>query len=109
MDSDALWTRYAEGHKGIVLRIAPNVADDSKFQKFAPVVYRDARPPLFNSAVDFLEDALFGDRDARCKVRWTKLFIPRPENGNSKTSIGWSSGLVTVRKTGMSYHIIQMK
>lgn len=65
--------RYADGHKGIVLRIVPNVAKDSKFQKFVPVVYRGSCPPLFKGAVGFLEDVMFGDRDARCKASMDQI------------------------------------
>jgi hypothetical protein len=42
-DSEKMWSGYAENHKGIALRIEPNVAKDSKFQKFEPVVYRAKR------------------------------------------------------------------
>jgi hypothetical protein len=39
-DSERMWFAYAENHKGIVLRIEPNIAKDSKFQRFLPVIYR---------------------------------------------------------------------
>jgi hypothetical protein len=32
--SAKMWSGYAENHKGIALRIEPNVAKDSKFQRF---------------------------------------------------------------------------
>jgi len=62
-----MWTRYAEDHKGIVLRILPNVAKDSKYQLFRPVTYQEKRPALYESAATFHESALFGDQDARSK------------------------------------------
>jgi hypothetical protein len=46
-DSEKMWSGYAENHKGIVLRIEPNVAKDSKFQLFRPVKYGEKRPPLW--------------------------------------------------------------
>ena len=44
-DSERMWTEYAERHKGVSLRIQPNLAEDSKFQLFRPVTYREKRPP----------------------------------------------------------------
>lgn len=64
-NSKPMWERYAGGHRGIVLRIVPNLEKDSKFQKFAPVLYRDTRPSLYESASRFQEDSLFGDQRAR--------------------------------------------
>ena len=63
--SDEMWSEYAENHKGIVLRIEPNVAKDSKFQLFRPVVYRERRPPMYESTLDFLGGSLFGDQHRR--------------------------------------------
>jgi hypothetical protein len=60
-DSDKMWSGYAENHKGIALRIEPNVAKDSKFQLFRRVEYRKARPPLYDDTLDFLADSIFGD------------------------------------------------
>ena len=31
-DSERMWTRYAEGHRGVVLRILPSLEKDSKYQ-----------------------------------------------------------------------------
>jgi hypothetical protein len=64
-DSDKMWTEYAENHKGIVLRIEPNLEKDSKFQKFLPVSYREKRPALYESAKSFFEDALFADQTTK--------------------------------------------
>jgi hypothetical protein len=66
-DSELMWTRYAEDHQGIVLRIVPNLEKDSKYQKFAPVIYREARPSLYESAARFQEDSLFADQQDRVK------------------------------------------
>lgn len=66
-DSEKMWTRYAEEHQGVILRIVPNLDKDSKYQKFAPVVYREARPSLYESAARFQEESLFGDQWARMK------------------------------------------
>jgi len=66
-NSEKIWVHYAEDHQGIVLRIVPNLDKDSKFQMFAPVVYREKRPSLYESAAIFQEDSLFGDQQARLK------------------------------------------
>lgn len=63
-DSEKMWSTYAQNHKGIVLRIEPNIAKDSKFRLFRPVEYREKRPPLYNSVQDFIA-GLFGDQQAR--------------------------------------------
>jgi Protein of unknown function (DUF2971) len=75
--SDAMWNRYAENHKGIVLRIEPNLAKDSKYQLFAPVSYHESRPTLYDSILDFQEGSLFGDQHKRTlqimrKIVYTK-------------------------------------
>jgi hypothetical protein len=61
--SERMWCRYADGHQGVALRIQPNTKKDSKFQLFSPIVYRERRPPLYESVIDFLSDGLFGNRD----------------------------------------------
>jgi hypothetical protein len=66
-DSERMWSVYAETHKGIALRIEPNVTKDSKFQLFRPVEYRKERPPLYDDTLDFIADSLFGDQEARRK------------------------------------------
>ena len=60
-DSERMWSVYAETHKGIALRIEPNVAKDSKLQLFRPVEYRKERPSLYDDTLDFIADSLFGD------------------------------------------------
>lgn len=76
-DSEKMWSGYAEGHKGIALRIVPNVAKDSKFQKFVPVVYRAQRPPLHDDVLKFVEGALFEDQAARHKVIMEKIIYAK--------------------------------
>jgi Protein of unknown function (DUF2971) len=66
-DSERMWIRYADEHKGIVLRILPNLGKDSKYQLFRPVVYRERRPSLYESASSFQESSLFGDQQAQIK------------------------------------------
>ena len=66
-DSERMWTEYAEKHKGVALRIQPNLAKDSKFQLFRPVMYQEKRPPLYEDTLEFIAGAFFGDRNARIK------------------------------------------
>jgi hypothetical protein len=66
-DSGEMWKRYAENHQGVVLRITPNVAKDSKYQLFSPVAYCEKRPSLFESVLEFQEGSLFGDQLERVK------------------------------------------
>jgi hypothetical protein len=67
-DSERMWSRYGEEHQGIVLRILPNIEKDSKYQQFRPVVYREKRPALYESALSFQEGSLFSDQEARTKA-----------------------------------------
>lgn len=66
-DSERMWTEYAEKHKGVCLRIQPNLAKDSKFQLFRPVTYREKRPSLYEDTLEFSAGYLFGDHEARIK------------------------------------------
>ena len=66
-DSERMWTEYAEKHKGVSLRIQPNLAKDSKFQLFRPVTYREKRASLYEDTLEFSAGALFGDHEARIK------------------------------------------
>lgn len=70
-----MWSGYAENHKGIALRIEPNVAKDSKFQRFEPVVYYAKRPPLHNDVLDFVAGIL--QRDQLAAVHLDRI-IERP-------------------------------
>ncbi|MFH1346271.1 MAG: DUF2971 domain-containing protein [Pseudomonadota bacterium] len=72
-DSDAMWSGYAEDHKGIALRIEPNVAKDSKFQCFEPVIYRTKRPPLHDDVLGFVAKGLFADKDEWYKSIMQKI------------------------------------
>ena len=65
--SDRMWKEYAADHRGVVLRIEPNVKKDSKFQKFAPVIYQEKRPAIYAKTLDFATESLFGDRVARAR------------------------------------------
>ena len=66
-DSERMWTEYAEKHKGVSLRIQPNLAKYSKFQLFRPVTYREKRAPLYEDTLEFSAGSLFGDHETRIK------------------------------------------
>src|SRR6185312_3948645 len=72
-DSNKMWSEYAEEHKGVAVRIEPNVAKDSKFTLFKPVEYRETRPPLFDDTLDFIAGALFGDQEERRRAMLEKI------------------------------------
>jgi Protein of unknown function (DUF2971) len=76
-DSEKMWSGYAEGHKGIVLRIEPNIAKGSKFELFRPVSYHEKRPPLYNDTLAFLEGCLFGDQAERAKQTLAKIIYSK--------------------------------
>jgi hypothetical protein len=76
-DSDKMWVRYAQCHEGIVVRIVPNAQKDSKFQKFRKVEYREARPPLYESALSFYEDSQFGDQEKIKKALLDKIIYTK--------------------------------
>jgi hypothetical protein len=67
IDSDRMWTRYADDHQGIGLRILPNLEKDSKFRLFRKVDYQVTRPALFDDALTHQENILFGDHEANNK------------------------------------------
>jgi hypothetical protein len=72
-DSEKMWSGYAENHKGIALRIEPNVAKDSKFQLFRPVTYRETRPPLYDDTLEFIAQSLFGNLEQRSRAMLEKI------------------------------------
>ena len=72
-DSEKMWFEYAESHKGVALRIEPNVAKDSKFQRFQPVVYREKRPAFYDDTMEFIAGALFSDQEARIRAVVEKI------------------------------------
>jgi len=71
--SGKMWSEYAEQHKGVAVRVEPNVAKDSKFKLFRPVEYREARPSLYDSTLDFLAGSFFGDQEARRRAILEKI------------------------------------
>jgi Protein of unknown function (DUF2971) len=76
-DSEEMWSVYAQNHTGIALRIDPNVAKDSKFQRFLPVRYRASRPSLYDETLDFIEGALFGDQEATKRAMLDKIIYSK--------------------------------
>jgi len=76
-NSEYMWNEYAEGHKGIIVRIEPNVAKDSKFQLFRPVCYRNRRPPLYEDSLDFIAGSLFGDQEARIREAVNRIIYTK--------------------------------
>jgi hypothetical protein len=54
-------------HKGIALRIEPNLTKDSIFQRFRPVIYCENRPPLYEDTLEFIAGGLFGDSEIRTR------------------------------------------
>lgn len=76
-DSERMWTEYAENHKGVSLRIQPNLAKDSKFQLFRPVTYREKRPPLYEDTLEFGASSLFGDHEAQYRVTTERIIYTK--------------------------------
>jgi len=72
-DSEKMWAGYAGNHKGIALRIEPNLAKNSKFQRFRPVIYREKRPSLYEDTDEFIAGSLFGDLETRIRVMVEKI------------------------------------
>jgi Protein of unknown function (DUF2971) len=66
-DSMRMWDRYAQRHEGVVLRIEPNLSNDSKFARFRAVKYQEGRPSLYDDAISFLESGFFEDQIERTK------------------------------------------
>lgn len=77
IDAECMWCEYAEDHRGIALRIEPNVAKDSKFRLFRPITYRDARPPLYEDSLDFVTNSLFGDQKAKRLTMLNKIIYAK--------------------------------
>jgi hypothetical protein len=80
INSEKMWTQYAENHEGIALRIEPSLEKDSKFQRFRPVSYREKRPPLFESADEFIAGAFWGNREARLREKNDKIICTKTLN-----------------------------
>lgn len=79
-DSEEMWSGYAEKHKGVALRVEPNLAKDSKFQLFRPVIYREKRPPLYEDTLEFIAGSLFGDLEARVKEMLERIVYAKTLN-----------------------------
>jgi hypothetical protein len=75
--SEHMWKKYAENHKGIVLRIEPNRQKDSKFTLFRPVEYLAQRPPLYQSVEEFVFGSVFGDNTSRYKIMCEKIIFSK--------------------------------
>lgn len=75
--SDRMWRGYAQEDHGIALRIEPNVAKDSKFQKFVAVTYQDKRPAIFSSARHYAKETMFGDQAARARASMDKIICAK--------------------------------
>jgi len=67
IDSDRMWRCYADNHQGVALRVLANAAKDSKFSLFRKVEYNAKRPPLFDDALTYQENSLFGDHEKNNK------------------------------------------
>jgi Protein of unknown function (DUF2971) len=76
-DSARMWEEYAQQHKGIALRIEANIAKDSKFQRFQPVIYRETRPALHDDTLEFIAGGLFGDKEARIHAILEKIIYSK--------------------------------
>jgi hypothetical protein len=63
-DLKKMWELYAQNHTGIAIAISPNEEKDSKYLRFQKVKYEHQRPCLYESAVSFFENRLFGDQHA---------------------------------------------
>jgi hypothetical protein len=73
LESEKMWADYAENHTGIALRIKPNLAKDSKFRLFRPVIYREKRPPLYDDTLEFVAQSLFGNQEANRMAMLEKI------------------------------------
>jgi hypothetical protein len=78
--SDRMWREYAQNHQGVVLRIEPNVAKESKFQKFKPVTYQEKRPSIYEKTLDFAKEGLFGDQTARARSTLDRIIYAKTKN-----------------------------
>jgi hypothetical protein len=73
LDSERMWSGYAQHHKGVALRIEGNPAKASKFECFERVSYFKTRPVLYESVAGYVESALFGDREVRNREAMHKI------------------------------------
>lgn len=95
-DSEKMWSVYAEAHKGVALRVQPNVAKDSIFQLFRPVEYREERPSLYDGVLSFIASSLFGDQEALRKAIIEKIVysktLPWRHEGEYRLAIPFRKG-----------------
>ena len=77
LSSNKMWERYAQNGQGIALRVQPNFEKDSKFQLFRKVNYQETRPPLFKSAIEFLESGMFDNQEIRLQEIIDKIIYTK--------------------------------
>ena len=77
LESEKMWSKYADNHKGIALRIEPNLAKGSKFQLFRPVIYREKRPSLYDDTLEFVAQGLFGDQETKLRAMAEKIIYSK--------------------------------
>jgi hypothetical protein len=104
-----MWVRYAEDHQGTVLRIVPNLERDSKFQRFAPVIYREARPSLYESAARFQEDSLFGNQQVRLKNSLDTIIYSKTLDWQYESEYRLAIPLGTEKEIGTHFHFTPTK
>jgi hypothetical protein len=78
--SEHMWKKYTKNHKGIVLRIEPNLQKDSKFTLFRPVEYLAQRPPLYQSVEEFVFSSVYDDNISRCKEMCEKIIFSKTQD-----------------------------
>ena len=76
LESEKMWSKYADNHKGIALRIEPNLAKGSKFKLFRPVIYREKRPPLYDDTLEFVA-SLFGNQETKLRAMVEKIIYAK--------------------------------
>src|SRR5205807_1411446 len=103
-DSERMWMRYAQGHEGIVLRITPSVKKDSKYQLFRKVEYREARPPLYESALSFLERSMFGDQEKNRKATLKQIVYTKTREWEYEKEYRLSIPIIGQDWNVMPYH-----
>lgn len=80
IDSKKMWALYAEDHQGIALAIVPNMEKDSKYSLFRKVKYEEKRPCLYESAMSYFENSLFGDKDAETKRALDRIIYTKTKD-----------------------------
>jgi hypothetical protein len=98
--SERMWCEYAENHKGIVLRIEPNIAKDSKFQLFRPVIYREKRPSLYDDTLEFIAGSLFGNLRLAARRCTKRSSTQRRHAGSTKPNTACPSRRSRVKRHG---------